>query len=218
MKKLLPAPSLLTGLMIAMAGLMTAAAQAEPVSYIVQGATLDAARTHVSNVGAEPGRDLDIINAVAAQLTESQLARLRADSTVRVYEDRALSTRGTLLGGLQNLVNNVNTTLAQTPLVKTVQTIAAPVVAAVGCNPLLSAVTSPVVSATTRLQDNTNLASLPLAYETNYPAMIGADKLQCSGITCRGVTIAVLDTGLWQDTFQFYGNRILASIDVTNGG
>ena len=48
--------------------------------------------------------------------------------------------------------------------------------------------------------------------------MIGADKLHCRGITGRGVTIAVLDTGLWRDTFQFYGNRILATVDVTYGG
>ena len=49
----------------------------------------------MSRVGAELGRDLDIIHAVSAQLTESQLALLRADSSVRVYEDRALSTQGT---------------------------------------------------------------------------------------------------------------------------
>ena len=219
MQKLLPAPRLSAGLLVAMAGMIAAAAQAEPAaSYIVQGTTLDAARAQVHSVGATPERDLDLIHAVAAHLTDSQLARLRADSTVRVYEDRAVTTRGTLLGGLQNLVNDVNTTLAQSPLVKTVQTVVAPVVAAVGCNPLLSAVTSPVVDATTSLQNSTGLAALPLVFETNYPAMIGADKLQCSGITGRGVTIAVLDTGLWQDTFQFYGNRILASIDVTNGG
>src|SRR6267154_3764785 len=216
MKKLLAAPGLLTGLLVAMFGI-TSAARAEPASYIVQGATLDAARTQVGRVGAEPNRDLDIIHAVAAHLTESQLARLRADSSVRVYEDREIRTRG-LLDGVTSLVNNVNTTLAQTPLVQTVQTVAAPVLSAVTCNPLVSAVTSPVVSATTTLQNSSGIASLALVYETNYPAMIGADKLQCAGITGRGVTIAVLDTGLWNDTFQFYGNRILASIDVTNGG
>ena len=114
MKKLLPAPVLLTGLLVAMFGI-TSAARAEPVSYIVQGATLDAARTQVSRVGAEPDRDLDIIHAVAAHLTESQLARLRADSSVRVYEDREIRTRG-LLDGVTSVVNTVNTTLAQTAL------------------------------------------------------------------------------------------------------
>ena len=117
-----------------------------------------------------------------------------------------------------DLLNGVNSTLAQTPLVQTVQTVASPIVSTVACNPLVSTVTSPLVGALQGVQDSTRLASLPLVYETNYPAMIGADKLHCGGITGRGVTIAVLDTGLWRDTFQFYGNRVLATVDVTYGG
>src|SRR6202043_3675801 len=39
-----------------------------------------------------------------------------------------------------------------------------------------------------------------------------------AGITGKGVTVAILDSGLWQDLAQNYGGRILASIDVTNGG
>ena len=66
--------------------------------------------------------------------------------------------------------------------------------------------TSPLVGALQGVQDSTGLASLPLLYETNYPALIGADSLQRAGITGKGVTIAVLDTGLWQDTTQFYGD------------
>lgn len=194
-----------------------ATAQADTSTYIVQGATVDTARTLVRGVGAEPSHDLDIIRAVAASLTPGQLARLRAHSSLRVYQDREVRTRG-LLSGLQDLVNDLNTTLAQSPLVQTVQTVVAPVVSTVGCNPLLSAVTSPIVQTTTSLQGSTGLATLPLVYETNYPEMIGADELQCAGITGRGITIAVLDTGLWRDTFQFYGTRILATRDVTNGG
>jgi hypothetical protein len=172
----------------------------------------------VRGVGAEPERDLEIIDAVAVRLSPAQLARLRESSDVRVYDDRAVSTRGTLLGGLTDLVNDVNSTLAGNPLVQTVQTVASPLVSTVACNPLVSTVTTPVVGALQGVQDGTGLATLPLIYETNYPAMIGADKLHCRGITGRGVTIAVLDTGLWRDTFQFYGNRIVTSVDVTYGG
>ena len=50
------------------------------------------------------------------------------------------------------------------------------------------------------------------------PQLVGADSLQRSGITGRGVTIAVLDSGLWQDPSQNFGSRVLASIDVVNGG
>ena len=57
-----------------------------------------------------------------------------------------------------------------------------------------------------------------LLYQTNYPMLVGADTLQQAGITGRGVTIAVLDSGLWQAPSQNYGTRMLATIDVTNGG
>ena len=202
-----------------LAVLTAASAQTqEATTYIVQSASLDSARTHVRDVGAEPERDLDIIRAVAARLTPAQVASLRASPGVRVFDDREVHTRGTLLGGVTDLVNGVNSTLAQNPLVQTVQTVAAPVVSTVACNPLVSTVTSPLVGTLQGVQDSTGLATLPLIYETNYPQMIGADKLHCRGITGRGVTIAVLDTGLWRDTFQFYGNRIVASLDVTYGG
>src|SRR5260370_375655 len=48
--------------------------------------------------------------------------------------------------------------------------------------------------------------------------LVGADTVQQAGVTGRGVTIAVLDSGLWQDPSQNYSRRLLASIDVLNGG
>ncbi len=182
--KALGASRLLTSIFAAFAWVGIATAQAETqATYIVQGATLEAALTQVRRVGAEPDRELSIIHAVAVRLTEAQLARLRANSSVRVFDDRAITTRGTLLGGLQDLVNDVNSTLAETQLVQAVQTVAAPVVSTVACNSLLSSVTSPLVGTLTNVQNSTSLASLPLVYETNYPAMIGADTLHCRGIT-----------------------------------
>src|SRR5262249_27659037 len=153
------------------------------------GATLDAARASVRRVGAEPDRELEIIKAVSTHLTDDQLVRLRAQADVKVFDDRAVKTRGTLLGGLQNIINDVNSTLANNRVVQTVQTVASPVVSTVACNAALNPVTSPLVSTLTRVQNSTQLASLPLAYETNYPAMIGADDLHCAGVTGRGVTI-----------------------------
>jgi hypothetical protein len=206
-------------LLALLAALTAATARAqEQATYIVQAASLDLARAHVRRAGAEPERDLDIIRAVAVQLTPQQLAGLHADAGVRVFEDREVRARGTLLGGLTDVVNDLNSTLAESSLVQTVQTVTAPLVSTVACNALVSTVTDPLVGTLQAVQDSTSLASLTLAYETNYPAMIGADQLHCRGITGRGVTIAVLDTGLWRDTFQFYGNRIRASLDVTFGG
>src|SRR5260370_16526430 len=48
--------------------------------------------------------------------------------------------------------------------------------------------------------------------------LVGADTVQQAGVTGKGVTIAVLDSGLWQDPVQNYSGRLLASIDVLNGG
>ena len=38
-----------------------------------------------------------------------------------------------------------------------------------------------------------------LLYQTDYPGLVGADSLQKAGITGKGVTVAILDSGLWQD-------------------
>ena len=86
---------------------------------------------------------------------------------------------------------------------------------------LLSPITSPVVMAVSSLQTPADGAGqlLPtLLYQTNYPMLVGADTLQQSGVTGKGVTIAVLDSGLWQDPSQNYSFRLLATIDVLNGG
>jgi subtilisin family serine protease len=87
--------------------------------------------------------------------------------------------------------------------------------------PVVSPLTSPVVSgisSNTALQDGTGVAALTLTYQTNYPILVGANTLQQKGITGRGVTIAMLDSGLWEDTTQNYGSRVLASVDEINGG
>src|SRR6202795_1664812 len=86
---------------------------------------------------------------------------------------------------------------------------------------LLSPVTSPVVNITSSLQtpkDGQGMLLPSLLYQTNYPMLVGADTLQQAGIPGKGVTIAVLDSGLWNDPSQNYGSRLLASIDVLHGG
>jgi serine protease AprX len=55
-------------------------------------------------------------------------------------------------------------------------------------------------------------------YQTDYTIQVGASTLQAAGTTGQGVTIAVLDTGLWMAPGQNFGRRLLASIDVTGGG
>ena len=54
-----------------------------------------------------------------------------------------------------------------------------------------------------------------MLYQTDYTVQVGASTLQAAGTTGKGVTIAVLDTGLWIAPGQTFLSRILATIDVT---
>jgi Subtilase family len=226
-------PALLVSLLAASATSAAPPAAEAPsryvARYVVQAATLALAREDVQQVGGTLERNLDVIHAVSAYLDAAQAARLRARSDVRVFADHSMRTDGLLslvgavTSSVQTLTNTVNSTVATNPVVTTVTKITNPVTAAVTqiAHPLVAPVTAPLVSAlssNTALQDGTGVAALSLLYQTNYPQLVGADTLQQKGITGRGVTIAMLDTGLWQDLTQNYGSRVLASIDVTNNG
>jgi serine protease AprX len=213
--------SALSALTVAGAAAVVQSRPAEPPSlYIVQAKTTDVALRHITEVGGESGQVLNIIRSVTAYLKPEQVARLRADTDVRVFTDRSVSTSGLLTTLVKSTTNTTNTTLASSSLGSVVTAVAAPTINTVTTIPLVSTVTSPLVTSTsqsTTLQDGTGVSTSTLLYETNYPALIGASTLQQAGTTGKGVTIAVLDTGLWQDTTQMYGSRILASIDVVNG-
>ena len=194
-------------------------------TYIVQAADVMAAHQHLARIGARADQDLQIIHAASARLTAVQAAQLRGDPAVRVYADRAVRTSGWLLSGLnttlKNTTNQLNSTVATSPVGDVTTIASTQVLSPVLSTPLARTVTSPLVQSLSNnvaLQDGSGVAALGLTYETNYPQLIGADALQDAGLTGAGVTIAMLDTGLWQDTTQNYGGRILASIDVVNGG
>ena len=180
--------------------------------FLVQAVSLDTARRDVASVGAPIEHELAIVNSVSAHLHPWQAAQLRSMQGVRVFADRALRTSGLLNGLLSDTVSTVTSTVddvASTALVTANQL------------PLVPAVTTPVVAAasgSTVPQDGTGVNTPTLLYQTNYPMLVGADTLQQAGITGRGVTIAMLDSGLWQAPSQNYGTRILATVDVTNGG
>jgi hypothetical protein len=195
--------------------------------YIVQGTSTELARHRVQLVGAHSERELDIIRAVATHLSHRQVEHLRAYHDVRLYADRAVGVRGSLLGSLTGAVvstvnsttSSLNTSIASSPVGALATGVAAPVVSTVVTNPVVSAVTSPIVStvtASTATQDGTGVAAPSLLFYSNFPARVGADTLQRAGLTGRGVTVAVLDSGLWQDVLQMYGNRVLAAVNVMN--
>ena len=59
--------------------------------------------------------------------------------------------------------------------------------------------------------------------DTYYPTVVNADKLHKMGVTGRGVTVAVIDSGLWAEAdalaLNTEGvNRIVATYDAVRGG
>ena len=139
---------------------------AVPTRYIVQAATVSVARERVARAGGEVRQELAVINGVSAMLSTAQVTRLRADTSLRLFADRALET------------------FALFPV----------------------------------FTDGTALTFKPKSFEANYPMLVGADTLQSGGINGQGVTIAILDSGFWYDAKDDVKGRILASIDVVNGG
>ena len=179
-----------------------------PAELVPKAATVALARQDVQQAGGTVERDLVVIHAVSAYLDGVQAAGLRARSDVRIFADRSMRTDGllSLVGSLtapvQTVTNSVNSTVATNPVVKAVTTVTTPLTATVTqvAQPVVAPLTGPVVgalSSNTALTDGTGVAALTLLYQTNYPQLVGADKLQAQGITGRGVTIAMLDTGLW---------------------
>src|SRR5262245_13562619 len=72
--------------------------------FIVQGSNVEAALREVRSLGVEPQRKLEVIRAVAVNLTPAQLTRLRAVPGLRIYEDRQLRT-SSLLSLVKSTVN-----------------------------------------------------------------------------------------------------------------
>ena len=60
------------------------------------------------------------------------------------------------------------------------------------------------------------------ARETHYPTLVGANRIHEQNITGNGVTIAVLDTGLWQNPALRYSakkkRRVIATYDALYNG
>jgi serine protease AprX len=209
MKRKLVSAAILSALTLSAAAAGTDSTRpADNARFLVQARSASVARRDVASVRGSAMQSLGIVNAVSARLHPWQADRLRAMPGVHVFEDRAL--------GMRQLLSSLTSTLTST----VTDTVTATVVTANQVS-VVSAVTSSVVAAASGNsvpQDGTGVNTPTLLYQTNYPMLVGADTLQQAGITGRGVTIAMLDSGLWQAPSQNYGARVLATIDVTNGG
>ncbi len=167
-------------------------------SYIVQASSAAIAKTFVTRAGGKITAILNIIDAVGAELSEEQVEWLRSQPEgIRVFKDATLNVSGSVIethGRQQSLVDtDVNKRLKPEPGTQAQRAISK--------------------SEPKRPNSSANTAN------TNYPTLIGAANLHEQGITGRGVTVAVLDTGLWKTTateFSADGNRrILAQYDAT---
>ena len=77
-------------------------------SYIVQGRSVEAAERAVNAAGGRVLNELAIIDAVGAELQDTQAARLRSTAGVRLYTDRTVDARGkttTFVSGTSPSVN-----------------------------------------------------------------------------------------------------------------
>ncbi|MGK3885396.1 hypothetical protein, partial [Enterococcus faecium] len=93
--------------------------------------------------------------AVSAHLTADQVARLREDGHIRVFEDRSVAMRAA--ASASQTVSSSLTGLTSQAVMN--------------------------VSSHTTLQDGTGVKSPTFLYQTDYPALVGADTLQRGGIT-----------------------------------
>src|ERR1700720_3159061 len=95
-------------------------ATAAPALWIVEAASVAAARRSVAGVGARVEQELDIIHGVSAYLNPWQIEHLRTRTGVHLFQDRALTTRACLLGSVvsttNTLVSSANNTVASSPV------------------------------------------------------------------------------------------------------
>ena len=146
----------------------------EPASsYIVQAESSHAAAELVQSVGGETKRRLGIVKGVQAELTNLQIDALTAsDASVRVTED---------LPVVKLAARKLKNSSLSTSDTATIDD------ASFGT--VDSSSTDSALSGDTLIR--------PLDY-AHAPSLIDANRLHNQGIDGRGVTIAVVDTGIWE--------------------
>jgi len=162
-------------------------------SHIVQASSAGAAKNFVIQAGGTVTATLNIIDAVGAELTEKQTEWLRAQpERIRIFDDGTLEVNG----GGHKPKNDPD--------------------------PEPPDSSAPPTDEDPGFPSDTDGSSSKPAAETHYPTLVGAADLHKQGITGKGVTIAVLDTGLWRSSATEFNadgrERILAQYDVTTPG
>ena len=85
---------------------------------------------------------------------------------------------------------------------------------------LPTALSRPAPRAATRFDTSNNVGGSNTPY-THYPSQIGASRLHAEGLTGRGITVAIVDTGLYPANTQYKNtenhNRLLEQYNAIRG-
>ena len=90
-------------LLVLIACASTPPAQEQQASYIVQGKDLTTVTNAVRSVGGEITHELGIIRAVGAELTPSQVERLRAMDGLSIHDNSTIETASLAVTGADDL-------------------------------------------------------------------------------------------------------------------
>jgi subtilisin family serine protease len=163
-------------------------------SFIVQGTDINQVARLVHEAGGSVTHWLKVINAVGANLTGAQLLRLeQAEGISRIYANRMVETTGSSTrGGAWD--GGMPADIIDLPH------------GGEGHDPADGFYYS------TDFVDGSGL-------EAYFPEMIGADELHAAGFTGNGITVAILDSGIWQHPNLIFNTsrrtRLVAGFDAT---
>jgi len=198
---------LLAGILLLLSPGLTRAQ--EPLQdVIVQGQSVAVTSAAVLSVGGQVTDELEIINAVGAMLTDTQIETVSEIPGVdQVYANGNVSNPSAGIGDAQDVASQDGELTTQDGALSY----------GGSTNGELSYGGS---TGGETLEDPDVALQWPVAAETRSygPALVGATRLHRKGITGAGVTLAILDTGLWNHTALTENSRgryrIKASYDA----
>jgi len=171
-----------TSLGLALAAMVAVAGPPPVQRYVVQAADAEQAKAAVARAGGIVVAELEIIDAVGAELSAAQATALRRTGQVRLYDDVALT------------VNGSKTTTSTT--------------------------TTTEYTRTSSSDGTLQLSEYQRAFMDSgtytHPLLVSAPDLHKIAITGKGVTVAVVDTGLWWESDTLLSKAPKFRFDTTN--
>ncbi|MDH4167897.1 MAG: S8 family serine peptidase, partial [Gammaproteobacteria bacterium] len=157
--------------------------EAQAQRFVVQAGQTIRAADAVQRVGGTVITELDVINAVGAELSAAQADALRHTGQVRLYADVALTVNGTK--------TTSTTTSSTTDYTRT-------------------------SSSDGTLQSSELQRAFLNSADYTHPLLVGAPELHKLGVTGKGMTVAVVDTGLWWESDTMLSKAPRFRFDTTN--